>query len=236
MHVVLGQEIALDSAAADRVKKDSPPPKAFEKEHISYEDSSTPVRCLDRAQTRATLFFKLNNLINGKSKCRLAVLEALASMLNSNIVPILPSGELDSVALRALAEALHGLGSTVGGDNILPTSQALEEAGIAVPGLSAVERTVIEDSQCASAATGAVCVQSGRALITAATAIAALSAEALQADVSYTNKHDQSSFFMYHSYYCNCFWATSPRAYSFFCYKNIYIFPLCAIAPPGEVL
>jgi len=184
LRVIFGQPITLDSAAADRVKKESPPPKSFEPEAAPSIAASQHTECLDRVQTRATLLVKLCNLINGKSKCRLAVLETITAFLNSNVIPVMTPSDLDSAALHALANALHGVGKAVSANSIMPANEALEGAGIAIPGLSSAERSVIEDGQAASAGTGAICVQSGKALVTTATAIAALSAEALLADVS----------------------------------------------------
>lgn len=184
LRVVVGHEITLDAAAAQRIKKESPLPKSFQAETAPDATDAAPRECLDHAQTRAALFFKLVTLINGKSKCRLELLQALATMLNAKINPLLPIGENDGVALRALADALHSVGTAAVRGEVHSITEALQTAGIELPGLSADERSVLEDGQSVSAGTGAICVQSGQALVDAATALAALSAEALQADVS----------------------------------------------------
>lgn len=51
------------------------------------------------------------------------------------------------------------------------------------PGISADERTVLESGQSASAGIAALVVAAGRSTVSAATAVAALSSEALQAQV-----------------------------------------------------
>ena len=183
LRVVVGHEITLDAAAAQRIKKESPLPKSFQAESAPENGELQSTESLDHAQTRAALFVKLVTLINGKSKCRLEVLQALASMLNAKLDPLLPIGEVDGVALRVLANALHGVGIAAIKGDVFPIAEAFQQASIEVPGLSADERNVLEDGQSVAAGTGAICVQAGQALVNAATALAALSAEALQADV-----------------------------------------------------
>lgn len=189
VHVIRGLEVALDSAAADRVKKDSPPPKSFQADEPRDASGDSPLHpgdCLDQAQTRAAILFKLVSLVNGKSKARVSVLQTLVSLLNARINPCLRSGDLDQQALAALADALQGLGCVVqqaNGGSVVSAADALQAAGIEAPGLSAAERAALQDGQCASGGTGAICVQFGGALLTAAGAVAALAAEALQADV-----------------------------------------------------
>jgi hypothetical protein len=189
LKVAHGLEVALDGAAAERVKKESPPPKSFEAEVPRYAPAEVPLHtrnCLDTAQARAAILVKLVSLIGGKSKARLAVLQALTDLLNKGITPCLPLGDVDQPLLAALADALQGGGAAAlaGSGALLPLAQALQEAGLEAPGLSAAERAAVEDGQCASGGTAAICVQAGRALLAAAGAVAALSAEALQADVS----------------------------------------------------
>ncbi|KAH7618937.1 putative Histidine--tRNA ligase, cytoplasmic [Nannochloris sp. 'desiccata'] len=183
LRVVVGHQIQVDAAAAHRIKKESPPPKSFEKEAPPTNGDVTTTERLDCAQTRAALFFKLQTLINGKSKCRVDIVQTLEAMLNTQVYPSLPLGATDGVALHALANAFHGIGTATAGGNV-PILEALKTAGIeTLPGLSVEERAVLEDGQAVSAGTGAICTQSGKALVNIATAVAALSAEALQADV-----------------------------------------------------
>lgn len=178
--VVLGAQVALDHAASDRVKKDSPPPKSFQPEEPPSEAPAV-LTCLDAKQTRAALLFKLLSLINGRSKVRLAVVESLAAILNAGIVPCLPAAPADHQALVSLAAAMHGLGNTCCQATI---AESYDAACIQPPGLSTAERAALEDGQSASGGVGAVCVQDSKLLLAAANAVAALSAEALQAEVS----------------------------------------------------
>lgn len=182
--VVQGAEVVLDGVAAQRVKKESPPPKAFQAEEPPTAAPTGPP--LDRAQTRAALFFKLLSLVNGRSGVRLAVAEALVALLNSGVLPALPDADADADSLAALAAFLQGVGACVleAGEKVDAPS-ALAKAGLeSAPGLSAQERSVLTDGQSCAAGTAALCCGAGRQLLAAANAVAALSAEALQADVS----------------------------------------------------
>ena len=192
LRVVGGAEVCVDAAAAERVKKESPPPKAFVAE-APPADAPAVGACLDAAQARAALLYRLLSLVNGRSKVRLVVVEALAAWLNAQLVPTLPAADTDAAALAALAAALSGVGTAcpaacLGGSSCaagrVPLGDALAGAGLTAPGLSAAERAVLVDGQSVSAGTGAICVQAGKLLLGLANAVAALSAEALQADVS----------------------------------------------------
>ena len=186
LKVVHGNEIALDHSASDRVKKESPPPKAFQAEEPPGHAPAVEA-CLDPQQTRAALLYKLLALINGRSKVRLAVVEALAGFLNSGVLPCLPArAESDRQALSSLAAALQGLGTALNASSgsLCSMGDGLGQAGLTAPGLSVAERAVVEDGQSVSGGTGAICVQAGKQLLAGANAVAALGAEALQADVS----------------------------------------------------
>lgn len=182
--VVHGAQVVLDSAASQRVKKESPPPKSFQPEQPPAEAPPCS-SALDRQQCRAALFYKLLALINGKSGVRLAVVEALAALLNSSATPVLPAADADAAPLASLAAFLQGVGAAASADGAQQTAaDALAAAGVEAPGLSAAERALVQDGQSVSAGTAAICVQAGKLLLAVANAAAALSAEALQADVS----------------------------------------------------
>lgn len=185
--VVHGAEVVVDRAAALRVKKNSPAPKSFQPEAAPAAASdAAAVASLEQALVRATMFYKLLSLVNGKSGVRLAVVESLAALLNAGAVPALPAADNDAASLAALAAFLQGVGSAVAADGTQQqASDALAAAGIqSPPGLSAAERAVMQDGQCVAAGTAAICCHAGKLLLATANAVAALSAEALQADVS----------------------------------------------------
>lgn len=184
--VANGAQVALDSAALGRLKKESPAPKAFQAE----EPPAAAPTCgsgaaLERPQARAALFFKLLALVNGRSGVRPAVAEAMAALLNAGGAPRLPAADSDAAALAALAALLQGVGAAEAADGSqLSAAEALAAAGVEAPGLSTAERAVLTDGQGAAAGTAALCVQAGKLLLESANAVAALAAEALQADVS----------------------------------------------------
>lgn len=184
LNVVAGGEVVLDSAASHRLKKESPAPKSFQAEQPPAAPSACGGSSLGRAQARAALFYKLLALINGRSGVRLSVAEALATLLNAGVAPSLPAADANKPALAALADLLQGVGSATAADGTqLDAAAALAAAGVEVPGLSAAERAVLQDGQAAAAGTAAICIQAGKTLLASANAVAALSAEALQADV-----------------------------------------------------
>lgn len=182
-----GAQVALDSAALGRLKKESPAPKAFQAEEppaAAPADGSGAA--LERPQARAALYYKLLALVNGRSGVRPVVAEAIGALLNAGGAPRLPAADSDAPALAALAALLQGVGAAEAADgNQLSASEALAAAGVEAPGLSSAERAVLIDGQGTAAGTAALCVQAGKLLLASANAVAALAAEALQADVSW---------------------------------------------------
>jgi histidine ammonia-lyase len=172
--------VALDPAGAERIKKASPPPKAFQ-----LEDEATQASCsangqqgegnrilLPPAYTRAVLVTKLLQLMNGRSGVRLQVAEYIAALLNTGCsLPLLAWSETDGQqgggALPQLAQACYGLGE-------ISTS-----AGLEPPKLSPSERLVLQGGAAASAGVSCLLVQGGKKLLSMAKAGAALSIEAV---------------------------------------------------------
>jgi hypothetical protein len=183
--VARGHPIALDPAGSERIKRESPAPKAFQAEG----DSDAPTvaaasssSSLNAEQARAVLITRLLSLMNGKTGVRLQVAEFLKELLNQNIVPALPAAD-DAAALGAVADACKGLGSVAATSQQL--SAALEAANIAAPGISAAERAAISNGAAASAGVGALVIVGAKQLLTVVTAVAALSCDAAGAQVSY---------------------------------------------------
>lgn len=165
-----GQIVALDPAGADRVKKLSPAPKQFQAEPApSSSATSAAVAPLDAVQIRAIIASKLLVLINGRSGTRLQVCDFLSQLLNGtstphgSVLPALHPADTDAAVLRQLADACHGMGEATaagaGAGSGSPLTSALEAASVAAPGLSAMERAVIESGASASAGVSALTVQ-----------------------------------------------------------------------------
>jgi hypothetical protein len=181
--VARGHPIALDPAGSERIKKESPAPKAFQAEADSDGPAvaaAASTASLSAEQARAVLITRLLSLMNGKTGVRLQVAEFLKELLNQNIVPAVPAAD-DAAALGAVAGACKGLGSVAGSSQQLST--ALEAAGIHAPGISAAERAAISSGAAASAGVGSLVIVGGKQLLTVVTAVAALSCEAAGAQV-----------------------------------------------------
>ena len=173
--------VDIDASAAQRVKKESPAPKQFQAEDMPSDNSSDESASFPEDDIRAALFVKLNNLVNGKSKCRLAVAEQIRGMLNANVIPKVPvDTKTDKFAFSVLADAFHGVGVDLKDRHL---QDALEEAGIESSSLSADERLILEDGMCLTSGIASLCVEKGKSQIAMATFVSALSAEVLKAEV-----------------------------------------------------
>jgi histidine ammonia-lyase len=181
--VASGMCVDLDAAAASRMKKESPAPKSFEPENTPTGQIMSENAPISRECVRAALFFKLNNLVNGKSKCRPSVAEAICTLLNSDVVPRIPMYKTDKECLGIVADAMHGVGCSMAQGEAIQS--VFVEKGMDVPKLSSDERLIIEDGQSMSAGIGSVCIEGGKTVLMFSTLIAALSAEALKAEVRF---------------------------------------------------
>ncbi len=179
--VAHGQSVALDVTTADRIKKESPSPKEFKPE----TQDATPTSAVDNplTETRASVLCRLISLANGSTKLRLAVVQYLVDLLNSGIPLQLPCAPTDAVPLQQVAHAAAGAGLVVSDGKSSPLSEALEQQHLSAPGLSQQERSVLQSGQWVTLGVAAVTMQSARQMLLGATAVAALSAEALQAQV-----------------------------------------------------
>ena len=176
------RSVAIDGATAQRVKKESPAPKQFQVEPTPNGGDVPAEAYIPADVIRAALFFKLNNVVNGKSKCRLSVVEQACGMLNAGVLPAIDVAKgTDREVFGGIADAFHGVGRELSTGASLQT--ALEGAGIAMSQLSTDERLVLEDGMACSSGVGAICVEEGKAVVSLATFVAALSAEALKAEV-----------------------------------------------------
>lgn len=188
--VARGDGVVLDTAACERLKKDSPP-KGAKLNGIGEDAASaqpeTAGSWLSVPQTRAALLARLLPLANGRSKLRLGVFEQLVRLLQpgAQLDQLLPAAS-DPVALRQLANALPERASAAGGGSGL---SAAEQAVVDGGGLSADERAALAVGQPIAAGVAAAAIADAQQLLTAVAAVTALTAEALQADVSGTGKN-----------------------------------------------
>lgn len=182
--IAAGAPVQVDTAALDRLKKESPPPKAFAAlsslaDVAPETNSGSAPRCLDAQHSRAALLLKLLELLQGKTKARPALASYLGDILNEGLVPLLPAASSDRDALHAIAAACMGLGD-IGAQSL---EAALVEKQIQPPLLSAGEAAVVLAGRAPGAGMACCLLVDARASLAAGIAIAALAAEALQADV-----------------------------------------------------
>lgn len=183
LQVAQGQLIALDVATADRIKKESPPPKDFKPEADRAPAVTNVDSSLTSIESRASLLCRLISLANGSTKLRLAVLQYFIDLVNSGIQLQLTSASTDASSLQQVADAAAGAGLAVYHGNSTPLSEALHSENLSAPGVSQQERSMLQSGQWVTIGVAAVSTQTARQLLLGATAVAALSAEALQTQV-----------------------------------------------------
>lgn len=170
LDVAKGQQVTLDAATADRLKRESPAPKDFKPEADIQTQPTNEGEYLNALDSRAATFCRVISLALGSTKLRPAVLHSLVDILNSSAPLQLQPAATDSTALGQLADAA-----------------AKQATGTATaPGLSADERAVLQSGQAVTLGVAAVANQTSVQSLAAATAISSLSAEALQIQVLHT--------------------------------------------------
>lgn len=177
----------LDGAALQSMKKASPKPDAVVLEPAPAA-APAPAPALSRPQARAAVAAAAAALAAGGSGARPALLEFLAALLNAGAAPALPAAGADAACMDALADAAAGRGHALPpadarGGGGAPLAPELARAGVAAPGVTAAERGALAAGVAAGAGVAALAVGGARRLALALTAVAALSADALQADV-----------------------------------------------------
>ncbi|KAL3157584.1 hypothetical protein ABBQ32_012034 [Trebouxia sp. C0010 RCD-2024] len=180
VQVAHGDAIVLDARTADRIKKESPSPKDFQPEQ-QPESCRSNGQALDIVESRAGILCRLISLANGSTKLRLAVVQYLADILNAQFNIQLTSSATDNIPLQQIADAVAG--NACQDSNSTASPETLELQQVTPPGLSQLERTVLQSGQWVTLGVAAVTIPHARQLLLGATAVAALSAEALQTQV-----------------------------------------------------
>lgn len=134
---------------------------------------------------RAMMLLRANALAKGHSGIRPEVVDLLVAMLNRGVHPVVPqqgslgaSGDLAPLAHVALA--LIGLGRCEFRGAILPSAQALKQAGLAPVRLAAKEGLALINGTQAMTALAALAVADAQRLVDSADIVAALTVEALR--------------------------------------------------------
>ncbi len=132
---------------------------------------------------RAMLCIRINTLLRGHSGIRVETLQALATMLNAGIVPVVPqlgsvgaSGDL--APLSHLAIVLLGGGEAFFDGERLPGALALQRAGLQPVSLSYKEGLALNNGTAQMLATGVLALQKLDDLLDTADLAAAMSIDA----------------------------------------------------------
>ncbi len=141
-------------------------------------------RPLDREVVRAMLLLRANTLALGHSGCRVAVVDRLLDLLRLGIHPVVPeqgsvgaSGDLAPLAHLALS--LIGRGEVESGGRRMPAADALRDAGLEPLHLEAKEGLALLNGTQMMSAVGALVLHDAERLLGTASAVAAMSVEAL---------------------------------------------------------
>lgn len=133
--------------------------------------------------TRAMMLIRANTLAKGHSGIRLEALQALLTLLNCNILPVIPrqgslgaSGDLAPLAHMALA--LLGGGQVWVEGKQVPAAEGLKSAGLTPIHFTAKEGLALTNGTSLMTALGVLAVADAEALLSTANAAAALSLEA----------------------------------------------------------
>lgn len=146
---------------------------------------------------RGALAGRINVHANGNSGCRLEITQTIVEMLNKGVTPFVcqkgsvgASGDLAPMAQAALL--MLGEGRAYYEGELLPGKEAFEKAGIAVPGLKARDGLAFINGSNLLTAMSAIHLYDFKKLIKHAEIAAAMSLEALMANMKpYSKKIHQ---------------------------------------------
>ncbi|GAP84611.1 putative phenylalanine ammonia-lyase [Rosellinia necatrix] len=150
--------------------------------------------CMPESWARASMLIRLNSLAGGASGIRVDVAECLMSLLNADVVPLIPvrgsisaSGDLSALAwIGALmqgkpsATAFAGPRDVHGARRVLRADHALVEAGIPPITLHAKEGLAIVNGTAVSAGVAALAAHESLHLAALSQVLTAMSVEALR--------------------------------------------------------
>jgi histidine ammonia-lyase len=140
-------------------------------------------RPLSREEARAMLLLRAHVLALGHSGVRAALVDRMVTMLNLDVIPVVPEqGSLgasgDLAPLANLALPLLGLGEVLDGDRTRAASDALAEAGLEPLSLSAKEGLALVNGTQGMLAIGALAADRVGNLVRTVDVTAAMSVEA----------------------------------------------------------
>lgn len=145
---------------------------------------------LTRVESRATMLARLNTLAAGASGASLELFDALYALLDRDVIPVIPAhgsvGAADLSQLAAIGQVLIGAGRAwlPGTGRIVPGREALAAAGLAPVRLGAKDSLALVGSNALTVALAALTQRRGRLIAERADLVAALTLEALDANLS----------------------------------------------------
>jgi histidine ammonia-lyase len=185
---LLGAHRARDELpGADRVKRNPETPDVTLMEELQHNLVVTHAVCvgkpLARELVRAMLAIRVNTLMRGHSGIRPATLQALAELLNRDVIPVIPekgsvgaSGDL--APLSHLAIVLLGEGEAFHKGERLPGGEALKRAGLAPVRLSFKEGLALNNGTTQMLATATLALDRLERLLATADVAAAMTLDA----------------------------------------------------------
>lgn len=174
--------VTLDSSNLNRIKKESPAPKAFVREEPGETVVTGDADRLANNVSRAGIYCALIRLVYGSSTCRPVVLQALEGFLREGGGDVsLPKARGDTDALAAIPGALAGHSTAVSlsddaVSNAVPGGQA--------PGYSKVERLQLLSGSPITCGALAIATVQLRSALHANSVSLAMSCEALKASTA----------------------------------------------------
>ena len=137
---------------------------------------------------RAAMLLRANMQAKGHSACRLEITETLVEMLNGGVTPVVcEKGSVgacgDLAPMSQIALLMMGEGEAFYRGERLPGSEALERAGIPIPGLQARDGLSTINGSNLLTAIGALALYDAERWVKQAEIGAALSLEALRANM-----------------------------------------------------
>ncbi len=185
---LLGAHRARDELpGADLVKRDPEAPDVTLMEELQHNLVVTHAVCvgkpLAREVVRAMLAIRVNTLMRGHSGIRAATLQALAELLNRDVIPVIPekgsvgaSGDL--APLSHLAIVLLGEGEAFHKGERMSGGEALKRAGLAPVRLSFKEGLALNNGTTQMLATATLALDRLERLLATADVAAAMTLDA----------------------------------------------------------
>ncbi len=139
-------------------------------------------------QARGAMLLRANVLANGYSGCRVEIFDTFIQLLNKGVTPVVcHKGSVgacgDLAPMSQIALLLMGEGEAFYQGERMPSKQAMEKAGVPVPGLQARDGLASINGSNLINAIGCLCVHDAERALLQAEIAAAMTLEALKANM-----------------------------------------------------